>query len=504
MIMNILKLTSRSVTFVMESCNPYYYEAEFEIYLNDVFIKKENKNVFSLFELSPNTKYIAKINNKIIEFTTLSEELMLNVKDFNAVGDGVSDDTMKIQATIMCCPKNGCVYIPCGTYLISSLYLKSDMMLYFEKGAKLLAKTNRMDYPIHPGLVGEYNFGVWEGSEVNNFSSIINGMNIENTIICGEGEIDSQAENGDWYHNHREMNIAWRGHSLFFNRCKNISVIGTYVHNTQSWAIHPYFTENIDFINVYIKNSPSMPTTDGIDPDSCNNVNIIGCKFDVGDDCIAIKSGTIDLARKYRKPCSNLFISNNLMMQGHGGVVFGSESSGGIKNVIVEKCLFLNTDRGLRIKTRRGRGNIGTIDNVSFDNIIMKGVKTPFVINMYYNMGPKGGHVEYVWTTKPLPVDDRTPIIGKFKFSNMKCYDVELAAGVFLGLPESKIAGLEFENIEFTFNKDCNEDYPVMIEHNFKMKNNGLYCFNVEHVIINNVKFDGVDGLELIEERSDL
>ena len=502
--MKILKLTSRSITIVMNSNNPYYHDNEFDIYLNDSLYRHENKNVFSIFDLQPNTSYRLKANNIEIEFKTLCEAACLNVKDFNAVGDGVSDDTVKIQSAIMCCPKNGCVYIPKGVYLVSSLYLKSDMMLYFESGAKLLAKTNRMDYPIHPGLVDNYNFGVWEGSEVNNFASIINGVSIENTTICGEGEIDSQAENGDWYHNHREMNIAWRGHSLFFNRCKNIDVIGTYVHNTQSWAIHPYFTENISFINVFIKNSPSMPTTDGIDPDSCDHVNIIGCKFDVGDDCIAIKSGTIDLAKKYRKPCSNLFISNNLMMQGHGGVVFGSESSGGINNVCVEKCLFIDTDRGLRIKTRRGRGNIGSIDNVSFDNIIMRGVKAPFVINMYYNMGPKGGHTEYVWTTKPLPVDERTPIIGSFKFTNMKCYDVEYAAGVFLGLPEAKIKGLEFENIEFTFNKDCSEGYPVMIEHNFTMKNKGLYCFNVEEIKTTNVTFNGVDGDEIINKRSDI
>lgn len=502
--MKILRLTSRSITLVMDSNNPYYYEEEFDIYLNDKYIRSENRNVFSIFDLSPSTSYKIKINNEDIEFNTLSEEVCLNVKEFNAVGDGTSDDTVKIQAAIMCCPNNGCVYIPKGIYLVSALYLKSNMMLYFEKGAKLLAKTDRMAYPIHPGLVDNYNFGVWEGSEVNNFSSIINCMFIENTIICGEGEIDSQAENGDWYHNHRQMNIAWRGHSLFFNRSKNIDVIGVYVHNTQSWAIHPYFTENISFINVFIKNNPSMPTTDGIDPDSCDCVNIVGCKFDVGDDCIAIKSGTIDLAKKYRKPCSNLFISNNLMMQGHGGVVFGSESSGGIRNVVVEKCLFINTDRGLRIKTRRGRGNIGSIDNVSFDNILMKGVKAPFVINMYYNMGPKGGHTEYVWTTKPLPVDERTPIIGIFKFTNMKCIDVEYAAGVFLGLPEAKIKGLEFENIEFSYNKNCEEGYPVMIEHNFTMKNKGLYCFNVEKVITKNVTFDGVDGMSIIEERSDI
>lgn len=500
--MKIINLTSRSVSFELESNNPYYNENSFDIYLNDEFVREENRNIFTIFNLNPDTKYCVKIGSDQMEFVTKEESLCLNVRDFNALGNGASDDTNKIQAAIMCAPKGATVYIPKGDYLVSSLYLKSDMMLYLEKDAKLLGITERMAYPIHPGLVDGYNFGVWEGSEVDNFASIINCISVENTIICGEGTIDSQAEKGDWYINHRVMNIAWRGHSLFFNRSSNIAVIGIHVCNTQSWAIHPYFTNNISFVNISIKNNPSMPTTDGIDPDCCDDVKIIGCKFDVGDDCIAVKSGTIDLAKKYRKPCSNLYISNNLMMQGHGGVVFGSESSGGIVNVVVEKCLFENTDRGLRIKTRRGRGNIGSIDNVFFNNIIMNGVKTPFVINMYYNMGPKGGHEEYVWATKKLPVDDRTPIIGKFKFSNMVCTNVEYAAGVFLGLPEANIEGLEFENIKFSYNEEAQEGYPAMIEHNFKMKNAGLYCFNVEKIITKNVEFVGNLGENIVVERS--
>ncbi len=495
--MKLIHTTSRSATFLMDSSNPYY-DMEFDIYLNQAFYKKETRNVFTLFDLNPATNYEIRVNSVKIPFQTKTETACLHVKDFNAVGDGIIDDTAKIQAAILCAPKDATVYLDKGVYLVSSLFLKSDIMLYLDKESKIIAKTNRIDFPIFPGLVGNYNFGVWEGAEVNNFASIINGVNIENAIICGEGEIDCQAELGDWYINHRQMNLAWRGHALFFNRCKNIDVIGPFVHDTQAWAIHPYFTENISFLNLHIRNNPNMPTTDGIDPDCCDNVKILGCIFDVGDDCIAIKSGTIELAKKYKKPCSNILISNNLMKQGHGGVVFGSESSGGITDVQVEKCLFENTDRGLRIKTRRGRGNLGSIDRVSFDNIVMNNVKTPFVINMYYNMGPKGGHEEYVWTTRKLPVDDRTPKIGHFKFSNMVCNNVEYAAGVFFGLPESKIQGIEFENIIFTYNCNSEAGYPAMIEHNFKLKNAGLYCFNVENIITKGVQFIGNQGENII------
>ena len=501
--MKAINITSRTITIELENDFPYYHNSEYDVFLNNEFLFKENKNVFTIYDLTPNTEYRISLLGKEQIYKTNTESACLHVKDFNATGNGETDDTVKIQAAIMCCPDNGCVYIDKGTYLISSLFLKSNMTLYFEKGSKLIAKTGRMDYPIFPGLIDGYNYGVWEGSEVNNFSSIINCINVSNVSICGQGEIDCQAEKGDWYINHRVMNIAWRGHAIFTNRSENISFIGVYVHNTQSWAIHPYFSNHINFLNLKVENKPSMPTTDGIDPDCCDDVRILGCYFNVGDDCIAIKSGTIELAKKYKKSCSNLYISNNYMEQGHGGVVFGSESSGGIENVVVEKCIFNNTDRGLRIKTRRGRGNIGGINNVSFNNIFMDSVKTPFVINMYYNMGPAGGHTEYVWTTKKLEFDDRTPIIGKFKFSNMKCINVGYAAGVFLGLPESKIGGLEFENVIFEYDNTIDEGYPVMIEHNFKMKNLGLYCFNVENVYTKNVEFKGNLGDNIIKKDSE-
>ncbi|MDE7100298.1 MAG: hypothetical protein K2O05_00410, partial [Anaeroplasmataceae bacterium] len=152
---------------------------------------------------------------------------------------------------------------------------------------------------------------------------------------------------------------------------------------------------------------------------------------------------------------------------------------------------------GLHIKTRRGRGAVGSIDKIVFQNIHMKGVLVPFVINMYYNMGSQGGHEEYVWSKKRQPVDERTPVIGHFKFYNMKCEDVGYAAGVFLGLPESMIAGIEFENVSFDYNPDIEEGYSVMIEHNFKLKNAGLYCLNVGKIMTKHVTFHGLMGDEI-------
>ncbi|MDE5546389.1 MAG: glycoside hydrolase family 28 protein [Anaeroplasmataceae bacterium] len=501
--MKVLSTTSRTITIELNNNEPYYALEEFEIYLNSVFLRKESINVFTIYDLEPNTVYMISVGEEKIKVTTKEESLCLNVREFNAIGDGLADDTVKIQAAIMCCPKNGCVYIPKGTYLITCIFLKSDMMLYFEAGAKIITKYDRMEYPVLPEEKKGFSFGTWEGSMVAGFASSITGIGCNNLCIAGLGEIDEQASLGDWYNNHREKRVAWRGFGMYFKDCINLEVIGIYIHDTPAWNVHPFFSKHLKFLNMRIENPATMPTTDGLDPDCCEDCLIAGCYFSVGDDCIAIKSGAYELAKKYKQPSSYITIRNNYMASGHGGVVFGSESSGGIHHITVEQCIFKNTDRGLRIKTRRGRGRVGSIDHIFFNSILMDGVKTPFVINMFYNMGSAGGHEEYVWSKKLQEVTELTPILGHFKFSNMICKNVGYAAGVFLGLPESPIKGIELENVEFHYDSKCEEGYPVMIEHNFKLKNAGLYCLNVGKMYTKNVTFNGLVGKNIIIEEEE-
>lgn len=498
--MEIVFVSSRSITLELDN-DSAYFSSEYEIFLNGAFYKKSNRNVETIYDLKPNTEYIVKVFDKEVSVRTKNETVCLHTNMFNPTKDGKTDDTLKIQAAIMACPKDGCLYIDAGLYLVTTLFLKSDMTIYIDKNAKIIGEYDRNKFPVLPGLIHgdeELNLGTWEGAEVDEFASIITGINVQNVNIIGEGEIDCRAELGDWYKNHREIRIACRPFGLFLNRSTNINVVGLFIHNTPAWNVHPYFSKKLKFINMRIENPVNMPTTDGLDPDCCDDVLILGNYFNVGDDCIAIKSGTIDLAKKYLQPCKNITIRNCFMEAGHGGVVFGSESSGGIENVVVTKCLFKNTDRGLRIKTRRGRGRYGIIDNIVFKNIVMDGVMTPFVINMFYNMGPAGGHEEYVWSKEKQPVDERTPYIGKFDFEDMKCNNVKLAASVFLGLPEEPIKEVKFKNVTFNYDLNAQPDYPVMIEHKEKMVRCGIYCENVDSLILENVKFNGQIGEEVI------
>ena len=492
----VIYVSNSSATIEIVNNNPYNTLEEYSVYVNDILYKDNiNTNIFSIFNLESNKDYkiTVKANTETSQtIKTLEEYVELNVKRFGAIGNGINDDTNFVQATINACPKNGTVRIPAGTYLVRPIFLKSNITIKLEKGATLLGDTNRMNYPILPGMTlltdesDEYNLGSWEGNPIDCFASIITGIEVSNVNIIGEGTIDGNASNSDWWAHAKDKVIAWRPRGMFLVRCNNINVQGITICNTPSWNLHPYFSDNLRFIDLKVINPKDSPNTDGCDPESCTNVDIIGVHFSVGDDCIAIKSGKIYMGRKYKKPSSKFNIRNCSMNFGHGAIVLGSEMAGGLKDILISQCVFNATDRGLRIKTRRGRGKDAIIDGITFDNIKMNKVLTPLVINMYYYCDPDGKS-EYVRSREALPVDDRTPYLGKFVFKNMTCENVNIAAGTFYGLPEMPIESVELENISFTYDKNAEEGIPAMMEGIEPMKNRGFIFYNVKNVSMKNV-----------------
>lgn len=499
---NIIFKSSTSITLEMNN-NHVYNTDPYDIYLDDLLIASSiTTNVYSIYNLNPNTEYKIKINNCEKLFTTDYEYVCLNVKDFGAKGDGKTLDTNFIQACIYACPDNGRVYFPKGNYYTGPLLLRSNITIELAEDAKLIGDTDRKHYPILPGVTytsdekDEYNLGSWEGNPLDCFASIITGINVENVKIIGKGIIDGNAQNADWWENVRVKRIAWRPRGVFLNKCKNISFQGVTVTNTPSWNLHPYFSSYIRFLDMQLISPKNSPNTDGCDPESCDHVDIIGVYFSVGDDCIAIKSGKIYMGRKYKTPSSNFNIRNCSMNFGHGAVVLGSEMSGGMKNINVTQCLFNQTDRGLRIKTRRGRGKDAIIDGITFENIEMNDVLTPLVINMFYFCDPDG-HSDYVQTKEILPVDDRTPYLGKFEFKNINCKNVNVAAGTFYGLPEAPIKSITLENINFKYASNPKKDRPAMMDGLDPMSGEGLIFNYIENVKLKNVSFDGISKEEI-------
>lgn len=497
----ILFASSVSACFEWQNELPYYNDREYTVYLNGESAYSGNTNVFSLFSLTPDTEYIltTDIGTEPLAFRTAPETAAISVIDFGAKADGVTDDTLAIQTAINCLPKGARLHFPKGTYLTAPLNLKSHITIDLSEGALILATADRAKYPVIPGEIfdiesGESRyFGTWEGNAVPMHQSVLFAQHAEDITIVGPGTVSGNAEAGGWWINVKEQTYG-RPRLLFFNRCDKIAVHGITAENAASWQLHPYFSTNIDFLDIAINAPKDSPNTDAIDPEACDYVNIIGCRFSVGDDCIAIKSGKIDIGKKLKVPANHHTIRNCLMQFGHGAVTLGSEMAGGVKNLTVNRCIFRRTDRGLRIKTRRGRGKDAIIDGVLFENIKMEGVLTPIVINMWYNCCDPDRFSEYVWSREALPVDDRTPYLGKFTFRDMVCTDVEVAACYCDGLPEMPIEEINFENIKFSYKNDAKPARPAMRNFMEEHCKTGLYIDNVNTLSIKNVTLDGVVG----------
>ena len=188
------------------------------------------------------------------------------------------------------------------------------------------------------------------------------------------------------------------------------------------------------------------------------------------------------------KPSKNFYIRHCSMKYGHGGVVIGSEMSGGVENVHIEKCDFYKTDKGIRIKTRRGRGENGVIDGIYAENISMNEVKVPFVINCFYFCDPDG-KTEYVYTKEKLPVDERTPSIKNIEFKNIKAENTKICAGYLYGLPEKPIENVKFKDVEIDFTKEeVTPEVPAMMSFIEEEAKTGLFIENVEGISLENLE----------------
>ena len=498
----VVEVFNRSVTIELESDKIFCQNEEYALFINGKETFRGNQNVATVAGLLPDTDYVLELEfageKTAQSFRTEKESFLLDVTKFGAKGDGVTSDTAAIQAAICACPKDGTVYLPKGVYYVSPIFLKSNMTLWLDEEAVLLGDTDRNHYPVLPGMTlstdekSEYNLGTWEGNPLNCFASLITAVDVENVSIIGPGTLDGNAQNSDWWVNPKVKRGAWRPNIMYLVRCKNVRVQNIKVQNSPCWNLHPYYSEDLKFLNLYIQNPSNSPNTDGLDPESCKDVLVLGTVISVGDDCMAIKSGKYYMAKEHHKVTENVIIRNCKFEKGHGSVTVGSEAAGGVKNVRVSQCIFDGTDRGLRIKTRRGRGERSVLDDIIFENIDMKGVHMPFTVNMFYFCDPDG-HSDYVQNQNPAKVDEMTPIIGTIAGRNINCTGAHACVLCAVGLPERPIGKLLFENINVEFLPEGERvpETPVMMDNFDKMSGRSIYAKNVDELVLKNVVIKG-------------
>ena len=320
------------------------------------------------------------------------------ITDYGAVeGDSTALYHESINNAILACHNagGGKVVVPQGTFYTGPITLLSNVNLHIEKGAILKFSTNPTDY--FPAVLSR-----WEGIDCYNAHPLIYAYQAENIALTGEGTLDGQGSKTDWWYmkggrhtvegmpdqitsggrarlfgaaengipvEERIMTPAdaLRPPFVSFMNCTSALIEGVYITNSPFWVIHPIFCQDLIVRGVRINSHG--PNNDGCDPESCKNVLIENCVFDTGDDCIAIKSGRNNDGRKWNIPSENIVVRRCQMKDGHGGVVVGSEISGGYRNLYVEDCEMdsPNLDRVVRIKTNACRG--GVIENLFVRNV---------------------------------------------------------------------------------------------------------------------------------------
>lgn len=421
--------------------------------------------------------------------TVMAGARTFDMKQLGADLTGVKPCTDLINKSIeqAAAEGGGTIYFPAGTYLTATIRMKSNITLNIESGATLRFSDHFEDYLPFVRIR-------WEGTVMNTLSPLIYADGADNLTITGRGTLDGNGfkwwswesdtkkvlkENGGklpsltklqqmWVDANKDLEVSeyykpslerrmFRPPFIQFFECTNIVIENVKIINSPFWTINPAFCDNITVHGVTIKNpsaNPKGPNTDGINPTSCSNVRISDCFISVGDDCITIKSGRDADGRKYGRPCENLTITNCIILSGHGGVVIGSEMSGGVKKVVISNCIFDGTDAGIRLKASRGRG--GVVEDIRVDNIVMKNIsRNAFIFDLFYDKH-----------SKPEPVSERTPVFRNIHLSNITGSGIK-RVGYVKGIEEMPVDELSFSNV----NMEAEEGFEAETATNLRFYN---------------------------------
>jgi polygalacturonase len=312
---------------------------------------------------------------------------------------------------------------------------------------------------------------------------LIGGRGLKNIALVGHGTIDGRG--AGWWQRFQERTLDYpRPRLLAFADCSNLLIEGITTTNSPSWTINPVRCDNVNVQHVTIVNPADSPNTDGINPDSCSNVHIANCHISVGDDCVTLKSGIETEDRSKLAACRNITITNCTMANGHGGVVIGSEMSGDVRNVVIANCVFTGTDRGIRLKSRRGRG--GVIEDIRVTNIVMTDVLCPFTMNLHYAPGAWGDPI--VADKRPHPISDATPCFRRVHLSSITARDVKVAAAFLYGLAEMPVEDVSLSDVSISMATDAEPGYAEMADDLELMQRAGIFIRNARGLRLHNVQ----------------
>ncbi len=422
------------------------------------------------------------------------KDVKYSILDFGAKSEVGFNNKFAIQSAIDTCSNNGGGYviIPDGYYLTGPIELKSNVNLVVSDNAFVEFNKNKEEYPL---VWTEY-----EGIKRIRCISPISAKNCTNIAITGKGILEGNGilwrgvkkwkltekeweaclkispyvlpnkEGGIWcptktyydgciegepdYNDPNALEIASKHWDVYrpvfvsFVGCDKVLIEGVTLQNSPAWNVHPLFCTNFTLRNAVIKNKFSAQNGDGLDLESCQNCEIVGTTFSVGDDGICVKSGKNKEARKVKVPTKNVWIHDCKVFDAHGGFVVGSEMSRGVSNVIVENCIFYGTDIGIRFKSTLPRG--GVVEDITIRNIQMVNIIKEAII---FTMGYVLTNIEDNKESKSVSIDkEDIPEFKNITMENINCTNSEIALKV-LGLPELPIHDIKLVNSKIVAKK---------------------------------------------------
>ncbi len=436
-------LRSDEVTLIWEKPAGRRPGFMYEVLRDGTPVARTSKTHYTAAELEPETNHVFSVRtvadteqprvlvSQPLHLRTRPREVLVNVLDHGAVGDGVTLNTRALQAAIDACPVGGVVRIPEGVFLSGALFLKSDMTLEIVRGGVLQGSDRPSDYA--PFIRNRF-----EGWELDSYASLLNAgtldregpANVRNISVRGQGKIVgggktlSDAVRAEFP---GKKGLRSRGRLLLFMNAENVEVSGLMLDEPPSWTLHYIYSANVSLHGLSFRSR--VYNGDGIDPDSSLNSYIFNNTFDTDDDCIAIKSGKNPEGNRINRPTVGVRIFDCRFVNGHG-ISIGSEISGGVRDVLIEDSVAGNLRHGLQIKATEERG--GYVDNVVVRDCDLRQITVYTKLN-YNNDGEAA----------PTP-----PRFRNFRFENIDLSKADLKKPV-IHVNGFQTAGYETSEVSF-------------------------------------------------------
>jgi len=360
-----------------------------------------------------------------------------DITAFGAVGDGKTMNTLAFARAISACrlAGGGSVIVPPGVFLTGPFALASHMALVVEKGATIQASSRFKDFGLPDPLPTiQDQLDALRPS----LHPLISGSKLTDVAIRGEGTIDGAGL--PWWqrtarpaYNPTNAPLLPRPNMIVLTRCNRVEVSGVTLQNSPMFHLVPKLCSNVLIDGIKIRAPSDAANTDAIDPSNCSTMLIRRVYTDTGDDNIAFKAG-------HDGPSRDITVTDCSFKHGHG-VSIGSETDGGVSNILVQRCAFEDGDSAIRIKTARGKG--GVIDDVTYRDITMKNVGKAIDINLYYEDKADAAN------PKAEPVTGKTPRVRNILIQNITC-DNAKSAGEITGLPEASATNIVLDNVSIS------------------------------------------------------